>query len=685
MVSRATAFIVQAQLAERERSARLEAERVGQELRRRESEYRALAESMPHIVWSALPDGRFDYFNHEFARYAGIPVEEATGDRWQNSVLPEDLPITLARWSEGLQKGIAAEVEHRIRRADGTYRWFLSRVVPLRDEHDTLVKWLGTSTDIDDRKREEARLSALASTAALGSSLDERTTLIRLADLMVPALADVCVVDLFDERGAADRLTGVHRDPALAPVAEALRAMPPRPDSKHVATRAFATTRAVFLPDFTDDRIAGESDSPAHAAIIQKIQLRSLISVPLVSHGRSIATVTFAMCAPSGRRYAPEDLMLATEIANRVAHVIENARLYRRLQQSEARFRLALGSSNVVVFEQDEALRYRWIYNSRGEGDDASIVGKTDADRFSDAEAAAHLTALKRRVLDTGERLQEEVRMCEDGEVRHSLLSLEAVHDPSGAITGVVGVAADITATKRAQEELAAALDYRDQIIGILGHDLRNPLSSISIGSSLLLKKEGIPEGVRKAAMRMHNAAERMNHMIRDLLDFSQARFHDTLPMTPAPANIHGVCRAVVEELEIAHPDRTIELALSGNGQGTWDENRLAQVVSNLVGNALRYGDPSQPVRLTVEDADQSVMLRVINQGPPIPAEVLPAIFEPFRRGADGADAVARQDGLGLGLYIVKQIAVAHGGTISVESSAEAGTTFTVRLPKRGG
>ena len=251
-----------------------------------------------------------------------------------------------------------------------------------------------------------------------------------------------------------------------------------------------------------------------------------------------------------------------------------------------------------------------------------------------------------------------------------------------GRIIGAVAVNTDITERKRVEDALEQALYDRDQIIGILGHDLRNPLASITIGSNLLLKMRSVPESVHQTALRIHGAAERMGTMIRDLLDFSQARFRRGLPIKPASTNLHDLCRRAIEELEVAHPEHAIELRLEGDGHGPWDGDRLLQVVSNLVGNALRYGDPAHPVRVDVTDAGTEIILRVHNQGVPIRPEALSTLFEPFRRGADATGTAARQEGLGLGLYIVRAIVLAHGGTVDVASSAAAGTTFTVHLPR---
>ncbi|HEX2569307.1 MAG TPA: PAS domain-containing protein [Polyangia bacterium] len=290
------------------------------------------------------------------------------------------------------------------------------------------------------------------------------------------------------------------------------------------------------------------------------------------------------------------------------------------------------------------------------------------------------------RALSRGEYVspQEILIHRQDDSWGYTMSSAAPVCDAEGRPIAAVVAFMDITERKQVEDTLGQALDYRDQIIGILGHDLRNPLASITLSSALLLKKEGVPDGVRKTALRIHSAAERMGGMIRDLLDFSQARFQHGLPIKPAAADLHDICRRAIEELEIAHPDHAIELHLTGDGRGHWDADRLAQVVSNLVGNALRYGDPAHPVRADIMDAGAEVTLRINNQGVPIRPDVLPTIFEPFQRGTDGSGDAPRQEGLGLGLYIVREIVLAHGGTIHVESTAEAGTTFTVRLPRHG-
>jgi signal transduction histidine kinase len=173
-----------------------------------------------------------------------------------------------------------------------------------------------------------------------------------------------------------------------------------------------------------------------------------------------------------------------------------------------------------------------------------------------------------------------------------------------------------------------------------------------------------------------------MARMIGDLLDFTRSRLGGGFPIHTRRMDLRELSQAVIEELELAYPDRTIELEARGDAWGNWDPDRIAQVVSNLVGNALQHSPAGSTVRLDLRDEGDRVLLETSNAGPPIPAEVLPHIFDPGRRGPPGRGR-NESSGLGLGLFIVREIVLAHGGEISVRSSAEEGTTFTVSLPRR--
>jgi len=233
-------------------------------------------------------------------------------------------------------------------------------------------------------------------------------------------------------------------------------------------------------------------------------------------------------------------------------------------------------------------------------------------------------------------------------------------------------------ALTESMEQFAEKTDlFRDQFIGVLGHDLRAPLGAVIAGAALLAVPEDNPQRRGRVVTRMMRSAQRMERMIGDLLDLTRARLGGTISLRRAEADLQKLCEEVVLESRAAHPEAVLQLTTRGNLVGDWDADRLAQVVSNLVGNAIQHG-AGTPVTLRAEEEGDAVTLVVHNGGAPIPANVMPSVFEPLARG--GSEGGGHS--IGLGLFIARTIVSAHGGEISVRSSSEHGTTFTARLPK---
>ncbi len=225
------------------------------------------------------------------------------------------------------------------------------------------------------------------------------------------------------------------------------------------------------------------------------------------------------------------------------------------------------------------------------------------------------------------------------------------------------------------------AAQLREQLIGIVSHDLRNPLNAITLSAATLMRRTDLDDRARGGLSRILDSANRANRLIRDLLDFTQARMGKSLPVRPRPMDLHELAQQVVDEVGQASPGRSFDLEGTGDVRGTWDSDRIAQVLTNLLTNAVQYSPPGTRIRVeTVAEARQ-VVLSVCNAGPPIPADVLPGLFAPMTRGTD---AGSERRSIGLGLYIVDQIVRAHGGTVEVESTEGTGTTFRVRLPREG-
>jgi signal transduction histidine kinase len=244
---------------------------------------------------------------------------------------------------------------------------------------------------------------------------------------------------------------------------------------------------------------------------------------------------------------------------------------------------------------------------------------------------------------------------------------------------GLTGATVDVTELKEAEEQLARELGFRERMMGILGHDLRNPLGAVLGLAAVLRRQDGMSDKACGQLAVIEQAARRMNEMIATLLDFTRLRFHGSLPVAVEEIDLDELVRGVVAELQAAHRKREIELCASGNLRGRWDPGRIAQLLSNLAANALWHGARESPVTVALAGEGEAVRLSVSNRGPVIPPELVERLFEPFQQGAESGGNGRR--GLGLGLFIVREIVLAHGGTIDVRSCGDL-TTFAVTLPR---
>jgi signal transduction histidine kinase len=230
---------------------------------------------------------------------------------------------------------------------------------------------------------------------------------------------------------------------------------------------------------------------------------------------------------------------------------------------------------------------------------------------------------------------------------------------------------AETEATLARERELS---ELREQFIAVLGHDLRNPLAAVSAGLRLLARR---PERSAEIAAHIEDSIARMSGLIEDVMDFARGRLGSGLPLTQdSEEPLEPTLLQVVRELESTHPDRRVEVAIALEQPVRCDRARIAQLLSNLLANALTYGAAAQPVRVVASARGGIFKLSVANAGEPIPEATMQRLFQPFFRGA-----VRRsREGLGLGLYIASEIARAHGGKLDV-ASTPAETCFTLQMP----
>ncbi len=310
-----------------------------QALRESERQFRQLADSMPQIVWAAQPDGSIDYFNERWYDFFGFSRHDSNQLRLEDILHPEDAQRTWDTYLSCIKAEKPLQMQYRFKdRRTGGYRWFLARAVPVRDEQGKVVRWFGTSTDVDDTKRAEEKSNFLAEASAQFTELnDPDSTLQKVAAVAVPVFADWCAVDMLDENRTPRRLAVRHTDPAKVRLAEELmRRYPPRPDEPRGIIHVLATGKADMMEDIPDELLVTGARDADHLRLLRELGLKSYICVPMLSRGRTLGVLTFVM-AESGRRFASADLRLAEQLAQRAAIAIENANLYRALQEEDRR------------------------------------------------------------------------------------------------------------------------------------------------------------------------------------------------------------------------------------------------------------------------------------------------------------------------------------------------------------
>jgi PAS domain S-box-containing protein len=376
---------------------------------------------------------------------------------------------------------------------------------------------------------------------------------------------------------------------------------------------------------------------------------------------------------------------------------IERANLQRLFEQAPGFMAFLSGPTH--VFEIANAAYYQLV----GHRD---IIGKTLAEALPELENQIFIQLLD-DVFTTGKPFagsgMRALLQQEPGAPLSEVFlnfSYQPIVDASGTTTGILVLGYDITRQKiqeveraalfereraaraeaeAARDELHRRAEFDKQLIGIVSHDLRNPLNAIGIATSLLLERGQLDEQGVRVVKRIMSSSDRAVRLIQDFLDFTQARVMGRIPVSPRRANIRELARQVFDEVLLTQPSRKGTIVHEGEEDGTWDPDRVAQVIGNLLGNAFQHSPPESVVRLTTRGEHEGVTIDVHNEGTPISPDDLARLFAPFERGTD-ASASGRS--IGLGLYISRQIIEAHGGRIEVRSVEGEGTRFTVWLPR---
>jgi len=555
----------------------------------------------------------------------------------------------------------------------------------VRDAAGKIVKWFGTSTDIDDAKRVEANQRFLAELGqTLASSLDPEETLRRVTRLVVPELADYCFADLIQADGQIRRVAWVHIDPDEQGVFDERLAqyLPVRLHPEHPISRTLETGEPQFVPDVTGSWLKRIAFSPEHLEFMRGRNFRSQMTIPLRARDRTLGALTFCMTGASGRRFSPENLAFARLLAQRVALAVDNARLYTEAREAEAKVRRLLdaGVVGVTVTDDDRIVEandhfLEMVGHTREDLDGGRLSWRDmTPPEYVELDARATAELAEQGVCSPFEK--EYIRR--DGSRIPILFGAAALQrDPPLSICFIL----DLTERKRGEEEWRAFVDAT-------AHDLRNPLTAV-LGQTQLLQRRLRRDGdidrddaeLRLATIA--SSAVRAAGMIDDLMDTARLGAGQPLELHHQPIDIVAIVRACATEAQRVSPSHVVRVeSETFSLVALADRSRIERVVRNMLDNAIKYSPTGGDVivhahREEDEDGNWGV-ITIEDRGLGIPASDLPYVFDRFRRGGNVQRHIA---GSGIGLTGAKQIVAQHGGVITVQSVEGEGTTFTLRLP----
>ncbi len=656
-----------------EKNRRLREQELLELERANETRYGQLADAMPQIVWRADVNGNATYFNHRWFEYTGMTPAEAAASPWSVVVHVEDLPS----WLSKLGSSEAFEHEVRLRAEDGTHRWHLTRTAPIRDDLGRVESWVGTATDIDDRRREEDQWTFLLEAGdTLSTSLAYRETLSHVARLAVGKVSDWCTVHVVEPDGSVAEVAIAHHDPdQIAFARELQERYPPAADSPTGPAAVIRTGEAELIPEITRAMLELAAVDDLHLDLLRQLEFCSYMCVPLPGRDHALGAITFVSSRP-GRSYGVADLRLAEELARRASAAIENARLYRQAEErADAARALATIGDGVVLLDRGGRVR---LWNAAAE----RITGLAEENVLGRQAATAvpgwqEVTA-RVPVAGAGEAPAVESVPLDLGE-REVWLSLTAV----GFDDGIVYAFRDLTEERRLET-------MRQDLVATVSHELRTPLAAI-YGAALTLRRSDVSleDEMRDTLLRViAEESARLGEIVNDLLLASQLD-SGKLHVQIEPCDPLAIVRTEVEAAR-AHAPETVALELESPERlpvVAADPSQLRQVVANLIDNAIKYSPEGGPVTVSLSPDNGSVRLAVSDLGIGIPPGERRRIFEKFYRL--DPEMTGGIGGTGLGLYICRELVRRIDGRIWVEENGGGGSTFVVEIPreaaKRGG
>ncbi len=646
-----------------------------------------VASSDDAIIGKTL-DGIITSWNLAAEKMFGYTAQEAIG-KHISLIIPVELREEEDVIIQKLRNGQHIDHFETVRvRKDGTRIHLSLSISPIKNKEGQIIGASKIARDISERKQLQQHLHFLShASKVLSSSLDYKMTLQTIANLAVPQIADWCTIDMLAEDGSIEQLVIAHADPKRVQWAKEIRKKYPLDmNATNGIPQVFRTGTPVFAPFISDEMLAATVVNSEQLTLLRKVGFTSGMTIPLLVNGKAIGTVTFAL-AESGRHYTQADVAMAEELASHASLAIQNAQLYREVQQSRDQLDIILQgvADGIVVYDTDS----RIIYANEAA---AQMTGSTSVQTM--LKAASTGIADKYEIVDeqgqpfprsrfthirvlAGEREAQATIGYSNTQTgkpeRWSLVKSRPVLDERGEVTMVVTIIHDIT-------ERVLAEQRKDEFISMTSHELKTPVTSLK-GFTNVLQRRLAKQGDEKSLYYLARIDAQLNKLaklISDLLDITRMQT-GKLTFQMEAFDLDVLMCETVENVQATTITHRFLIEGRTDARLCGDKDRLGQVFSNLLTNAVKYSPRANKVLVGLSRDQEQAIVSVRDFGIGIDEAHHQKIFERFYQVTDPEERT--YPGLGIGLYISREIVERHHGQIGVESRKGEGAIFSVALP----